>query len=371
MRVAVSGAFLSRPNTGSGQYLRLLMRTFADHYPDLRVMVLGSGHRWSLHSLVPSFGQRGENVRKVLWEQAAVPLLSATSQCDLLHVPYWAPPLLSAVPVVVTVHDVIPALLPEYAGNRAVRAYTALVSAATKRARRVIVDSQCSKDDAMRLCRLPADRVDVVPLAADPRFVPIDALEARQRCNKRWGLSSPFVLYAGGNDVRKDVPVLLRAWASAARVLDGHQLVLAGRFTYRPPFFPDIPQFIEDLDIPRVIVLGSVTESEKHELLAGCEAFVWPSRYEGFGLPPLEAMQCGAPVISTNSSSMPEVVGDAALLFEPGDSTVLSNHLREVCTSPSTRDRLRQASLKQAAKLSWHKTAGLTVASYQRALADR
>ena len=142
LRVAFNAAFLARPHTGSGQYSRLLLPALHEVAPEVEVALLGTPRDGGLGALAPRPDTRGENVRKVAWEQLIVPLLAARQRYALLHVPYWAPPLVSPVPVVTTIHDVIPALLPEYRGGRAIRAYTWLVSRATRVARRVIVDSE-------------------------------------------------------------------------------------------------------------------------------------------------------------------------------------------------------------------------------------
>jgi len=307
-------------------------------------------------------------VTKLLWEQAAVPLLTAARGAELLHVPYWAPPALTRVPVVATIHDVIPALLPEYRGSRLVAAYTRLVSFTARRARRLIVDSECSKRDLVRVVGVAPERVDVIPLAANPLFRPLDAGAAAAACRQRWNLERSFLLYVGGNDVRKNLPTLLRAWSIAAARLSDHELVIAGAMRNEPPFFPDIRGLAAQLALPRLRFLGSVLDAEKHLLFAACTAFVWPSRYEGFGLPPLEAMQAGAPVISSDSSSMPEVVGQAGLLVPPDDVGALTAALVNVASDLQLQTQLRAKGLARAAAFTWRRTAELTLESYRRAL---
>ncbi|HEV7217070.1 MAG TPA: glycosyltransferase, partial [Chloroflexota bacterium] len=166
MRLAVNAFFLNQPHTGSGQYFRQLIDALPAVDPELEVLLL-LGRRAS------GPARRGENVYKLLWEQVGVPVCAARRGADLLHVPYWAPPVVTPVPVVATIHDVIPAILPEYRGSPLVAAYTRLVGLAARRARRVIVDSECSKRDLVRVVGVAAERVDVAPLAADTLFRPL------------------------------------------------------------------------------------------------------------------------------------------------------------------------------------------------------
>jgi glycosyltransferase involved in cell wall biosynthesis len=361
MHVAVNALFLQQPHTGSGQYTRHLLDALHVVDPALRLTSLDG-------PLMPRAGQRGEDLAKLVWEQGVVAMRAARIRADLLHVPYWAPPLFSPIPVVATIHDVIPALLPEYRGGRLVAAYTRLVGIAARRARRLIVDSECSKRDLARVVGVPADRVDVAPLAADSRFRPIDQPVAAAYCRDRWGLGRPFFLYVGGNDVRKNVPALLHAWSAASRQLSGHELVIAGTMRQEPPFFPDVQGLAAELGLKRIRLLGAVSDVEKHQLLGSCMAFVWPSRYEGFGLPPLEAMQSGAPVISSDRSAMPEVVGEAGILISPDDVEAIAEAIVLLASDEGLRERLRAAGLVQAAQFSWQRTAELTMASYRRAL---
>jgi glycosyltransferase involved in cell wall biosynthesis len=361
MHVAVNALFLRQPHTGSGQYTRHLLDALQAVEPTLRLSLLDG-------PLIPRAGERGEDVAKVVWEQGVVAMRAARTGADLLHVPYWAPPLFSPTPVVATIHDVIPALLPEYRGGRLVAAYTKLVGVAARRARHLIVDSECSKRDLVRVVGVPADRVDVAPLAASARFRPIDQAAAAAYCRERWGLARPFFLYVGGNDVRKNVPAVLHAWSAASRRLSGHELVIAGTMRREPPFFPDVLGVAARLALPRIRFLGAVSDGEKHQLLGSCTAFVWPSRYEGFGLPPLEAMQTGAPVISSDRSAMPEVVGEAGILVSPDDIPALTEAMVRLTSDAALRDALRAAGLAQAARFSWQRTAQLTMESYRQAL---
>lgn len=380
MHVAINGYFLQRPMTGSGQYTIGLLRESAALRPGDRFTVFGGRERRlpfaapgvRVVACGPPVDGRLHNLRKVAWELVGFPARAAVATSDLLHTPYWAPPLAASRPVVVTIHDVIPALWREYRGGRLGAAYTRLVSATARGAAAILVDSECSRQDAVRLLGVRADRVHTVYLAAGERFHPVEDARATAVAN-RLGIDGPYFLYLGATDKRKDVPTLLRAWQQAGPRLPGRSLVIGG---FIPPhasaLYPDLPELVAELGIAdRVTFLGPVAADDQVALLSGCVGFVFPSRYEGFGLPPLEAMACGAPVVAAGASSLPEVVGDAGLLFPPGDAAALAHHLIRLGEDDDLRARLGAAARERAATFTWRRTAEQTLGVYDRVLSGR
>ena len=373
MRIGVNATFLSRPLTGSGRYVHRLLRELpllSDH----ELVAFGPaglrpiGLSWRP---VPSvFDGRSDRLAKVWFEQVAFPRACANAGAGLLHYPYFAAPLITSLATVVTVHDLIPLILPEYRASALVRLYVALVAAATKRARLLITDSAASRDDLISRLAVPPSRIRVVHLAADERFRPTDDPSSIARVRRRYGLPDEFLLYLGGLDRRKNVPRLLEAYALARRQGLALPLVVAGSLPKPSPLFPDLRGHVDRLDLRRCVVFCGPGDDEDTPLLfQAATAFVFPSLYEGFGLPPLEAMASGAPVVCSNSSSLPEVVGDAALTVDPEDVEAISAALVTVSRDASLREELRRRGLARAAQFSWQRTARETLAAYEEAVA--
>lgn len=371
MRIGINAAFLEAPATGSGQYLQQLAASLE---------AVGAGHTYRL--LLPRAegaaapGARvcvprwlpGEHARKLFLEQVGVPLASARERLDVAHYPYFAAPLVSPAPVVVTVHDVIPLLLPAYRGSALVRLYTALAAAGTRRARAIICDSLCSQRDAVRLLGLPVERTRVIHLASAPGLRPA-APEAAAAVRRQYGLAARFLFYVGGLDRRKNLGVVLRALARLGGRHPEMQLAIAGRVPAPGALFPDWGAEVARLGLAeRVRFLGFVAEEEKALLYGAATAFVFPSLYEGFGLPPLEAMACGTPVLCADASSLPEVVGDAGLLLRATAEDAWAEALARVWEDEGLRRDLRERGLARAALFSWQKTARETVEVYECAL---
>jgi glycosyltransferase involved in cell wall biosynthesis len=254
------------------------------------------------------------------------------------------------------------------------RAYLRIVSRAARRARIVLTDSEHARGDIERRLRIPPSRLRVVPLAVSDRFRPAnDRSEAVEVENtmRRHQLTRPFVLNVGGFDRRKRLPVVLRGFAAAlSQLADAYDLVIAGApHTGNTDLYPPLEPLIAELGLAeRVRLVGFVSEDDKRDLYRAANAFVFASEYEGFGLTPLEALACGAPVICSQRSSLPEVVGDAGLLIEP-EAQPLEEALVTLLNSPSLRQELADRAVKQAAKFSWARTARMTIEAYSEALA--
>jgi glycosyltransferase involved in cell wall biosynthesis len=274
---------------------------------------------------------------------------------------------------VVTVHDLIPMILPAYRGSILVRLYTRLVAAAARKADIVLTDSEASKQDIVRLLGILEERVRVIYLAADDVYQPVLDGHRLAGSRRKYGLPESYLLYLGGFDQRKNVPTLLKAFAQLAKDsrFEGRDsrvhLVMAGRLPEKgSDFFPDPRSIVQELGIgERVVFTGWVLEEDKPALYSGARALVFPSLYEGFGLPPLEALACGTPVIASNRGSLPEIVGDGGLLLEPDDVEGLAGAMEQLLNDDTLWGDLREKGLAHAARFSWEKTARETLAVYQ------
>jgi glycosyltransferase involved in cell wall biosynthesis len=296
-----------------------------------------------------------------LLEQALLPLDVARARAAVHHSlsPYRAP-LASSARVVVTVHDVAPLQWPsEYLKTGLVHR---LLYRAVRRASAVICDSSATRDDLLRHLDIDRSRVSLVPLAAGERFRPTDASAVR----KRLGIEGPYLLYVGGlvhRDPRKDVEGLIDAFADWSRTEErAETLVLAG------PLGPAGEELEQRARRPgaRTLFAGFVPDAELPALYSGASCFVTASRYEGFGLPALEAIACGTPLVAYEAGAIPETAGPGALLVAPGDGAALMRAAGRVCDDPELAERLSTEGRRHAARFSWRRTAELTWDVYER-----
>lgn len=385
MKIAINTWFINQLTTGSGQYLGHLLDMYLHQCADHTFLLCGprtSPIAWTDGGLVHCGGtvHRGavcgewqtlhtpfdginNNLAKVWFEQVSFPRACRRWGADLIHVPYWASPLFSSIPVVVTIHDLIPLLLPEYEGGMLGKVYNRLVSASARRAAYVLTDSEASRQDIIRCLHIPAGRVEAIWLAAEERFHPVHDAALLQAVRERYALPLRYLLYLGGFDVRKNVPDILRAFACLEA--PDVSLVIAGKLpAQESPFFPSPRRLANELGLEaRVRFTGWVDEKDKPAMYSAAEGFIFPSCYEGFGLPPLEAMACGTPVIVSQASSLPELVGEAGLYVEPGNVESLVEAMRHLIEDESLRGCLREAALTQARRFSWAQTAQATLAA--------
>lgn len=370
---AFNGYFWPQPNVGSGQYLRGLLPALVERDSNVRrtlvVMAEVDDVASTLAEIVYWRSRSrprgvGADAAKTWFEQVVFPRLAAGA--DVAHVPYFAPPLKPTARTVVTVHDLIPLALPAYRGSALARAYFQLASAALPRAAHIITDSEFSRRDILYRFGLPTERVTCVHLAPAARFRPAEA-EAVAAVRARYGLPETFILYMGGYDVRKDLVTLFRAYAELRRLGETIALVCAGGLPRHSSVTPDPRRQAASLGLTDVLFPGWIRAEDQPALLSAATVFVFPSRYEGFGLPPLEALACGAPTVVADATSLPEVVGAAALLFPAGDAEALAERLTRVLADADLRADLRARGPARAATFSWDRVAQNTQDIFTRA----
>jgi glycosyltransferase involved in cell wall biosynthesis len=306
----------------------------------------------------------GENFRAVIdrstgysiREQASIPWLLARERVDVFHAPHYVLPPLVRCPSVVTIHDCIHLMFPQYLPNRLASAYArALMWNATHRAAHVLTVSEASKRDILRFFRIPPERITVTPNAIDERFVTVPDEEHLARVRERFQLHDPFVLYVGNIKPHKNVDRLIEAFALVRTGPLTHvKLLVIGDEISK---YPTLRRAVHRLKLHKhVRFLGFVDDRTLAALYRLATVFAFPSLYEGFGLPPLEAMASGTPVVTSNVSSLPEVVGDAAIQVDPEDVNAIAHGLRRVLLDPELRAQMRERGLARAAEFSWPRT---------------
>jgi glycosyltransferase involved in cell wall biosynthesis len=383
MRIGVNALFFQYPASGSGQYLLHLLQALAEvdrqnEYllfaprPASLPATLAGRMRYEL-TPVSSLLARSAQIEKVIWEQLTVARAAYRQRVDLLHVPYFAPPLRSSVPIVVTVHDVIPWHMPIYRAGARIAAYMRLIEYSVHRARLIITVSEHARRDIASTLKIPEERIRVIYEAAGAEYRPVRDPAVLAAARARYGLAEHqrYVFYLGGLDVRKNVPQLVRAFARVYRRLgepDLRLLISGDPDKQKGPRFSDPRPVAAELGIADKVIVRFVSDADKAALYSAAGLFVFPSLYEGFGLDPLEAMACGAPVVCSNRTSLPEVVGNAALCVDPGDLDALAEAMYAVLSDMTLEADLRARSLRRATLFSWQKTASETLAAYEAAL---
>ncbi|MFA6082390.1 MAG: glycosyltransferase family 1 protein [Patescibacteria group bacterium] len=297
------------------------------------------------------------------WDQISLPKAAYKAKVDLLHQPAFSVPIWYPGKKIVTIHDTIslfytdiPFVSRQY--------YAKWMPFSYNYGDHFITISNHSKKDIMERMHIPADKITVTYEAADERFrLPVSADKKHEVCAK-YGIKPPFLLDVGTLNPRKNLEFLIKAFAKSIKHLDKpYQLVLTGKKGWH---YDQLFKLVEDLGLnDRVIFTGYVDDDDKPALYHASTMFVFPSVYEGFGLPPLEAMTCGVPVISSNTSSLPEVVGDGGISLDPHDEAEWVKSIIEVLSHEKLHHDLSERAAKQAAKFSWDRCAKETLAVYE------
>ncbi|PIE31580.1 hypothetical protein CSA56_17915 [candidate division KSB3 bacterium] len=355
MRIGIDARMLG--NTGIGRYLDNLLRHLAriDSRNEYLVFINQDAvptieqdnvTYFPLPQYVPLYSLR---------EQYGLPFQIRKRQPDIMYYPNFSLPLFQSCPYIVTIHDLIYYLYPDQCPSRAAHYYARfMIGYAAKHARIVLTDSQHSKNDLLEHFHLPPDNIHVVFPAADPRCVQSPVLSERM-LQERFGLTAPYILYVGKHHSYKNIRGLIEAYLIHSDITRHFQLVIAGRCDLRQQDMYDMAR--NQKCAHQIVFTDFIEDDALFALYKHARLFVFPSLYEGFGLPPLEAMACGVPVVCSSAASLPEVVGDAALQFDPSDSQALAEQMKAVLTTPTLWKNLREEGLKRAERFSWEDAA--------------
>jgi len=357
VRIAIDARKLR--DYGIGTYVRNLLRQLArqDHATEYLVLCQEPDC-----ATVPKLG---ENFRAIperagaysMREQVTVPLDLRREGANLFHAPHYVLPPLTPCRSVVTIHDCIHLRFPQYLPSRIGYAYArASLWTATHRAAKVMTVSEASKRDILRYFHVPESRIDVIYNAIDDRFWEEPSADDIGRVRERYQLNAPFVLYAGNIKPHKNLERLIEAFHLLRQdpSLKDVQLLIIGDEISK---YASLRRAVHRHKLHKYVrFFGFVPDQTLAALYRLAAVFVFPSLYEGFGLPPLEAMASGTPVITSNVSSLPEVVGDAALMIDPYDPGAIAAAMRRVLEDSSLRADLRMRGLARAREFSWERS---------------
>ncbi|MBW9221790.1 glycosyltransferase family 4 protein [Methanothermococcus sp. SCGC AD-155-C09] len=263
---------------------------------------------------------------------------------------------------VITVHDIMAFRFPDISDIITRYRYKFLLPKTLRTADKIISDSYSTKKDIIKYFKIPEDNVKVIHLGVDEDYKPLSKEEINN-IKRKHNINYPFILYTGGLAPNKNVERLIYAFYKLKKQLPKYKLIITGIKRYK---YKSIFETIDKLNLQKdVIFTGYVPDEDLPGLYNAADLFVYPSIYEGFGLPPLEAMACGTPVITSNTSSLPEVVGNAGIIIDPYDVDRLSRAMYEVLSNDGLREELRKKGLKRAKLFNWRKTAEETLKVYR------
>ena len=368
MKIGVNANYFLKPSTGIGVVTLEFMRALAE-------TAEGKAHEWIWYyeGVVPegvwpenwrfqkvsTWWRRDDVLHRFLWERFAVPKSIQQDGCDVFFSLYQSATVLpESIRHVMLVHDLIPKRFPEYLPNLRQRFHYHAVEKAVHAATRIIAPSRTTKQDLELFLTIPRVKIVVAPLGIAEVFRTPLAREDRDTVLRRYGLEPGYLYHGGGLELRKNTALLLRAYATLVHSTDGSALpflVISGTvYSEDNPFATPVKSLIIELGLEsRVRLLGWVPDADLPALYQGAAMFIYPSRYEGFGLPVLEAFASGTPVISTAAGSLAELVHDAAKIIAPDDADDLARAILTLSTDEEQRRTLRSKGSEQATLYSW------------------
>lgn len=353
--------------TGIGTYTARLMEN---------IIAIDSNNRyrlfWPNSGYDALYGKKNVDVtlfgekNKKFWDEVYLPARLAKGNADVFHLPQngLGLPKGKYCSYVVTVHDLIPYTMPETCGKSYLDKFVEEMPYIMERADRIITVSNYSKEDILRFFKIPAEKIHVTHLAADSGFKLMNKEKAWRFMREKYNYSGDYILYLGGFSPRKNVDGLIDAFKKLYKQLPGHyDLMLLGASKDN---HYELKKKVDALGLDERVIFAGYVPYEHLPYFYNCASvFVYPSLYEGFGLPPLEAMTCGTPTITTNVTSIPEIVEDGAITINPYDSNALADNIYKVLTDIDLREGLTRRALKRAYKFSWKKTALETIKVYE------
>lgn len=371
MKIGILSWILDRQRTGIDNYLYNII---------LEMIEAGHAHEISLIHYLKTDDEIYKKINDViipslplkLTTPLGMPKAIEKTGVEVFHLPsHWhtqiSPFFLNtSVKKVITVHDVIPLFFQDNL-PREYKFWGPTLKLIKNRTDCIITDSENTKNDCINYLKIPEEKIEVIYLAADKRYTYLkNKDELKNELRSKYNIHEPFILYVGTVESRKNVSLLIESFHKLKKQGIKHKLVLIGVHGYGSA---EIVELVNSLGLSKeVIFTGYVSDEDLVKFYNTADIFVYPSLYEGFGLTPLEAMACGCPVVSSNTSSLPEVVGDAGILVNPHESNALTNEMYKLLTNNDLKRELSDKSLKRSRMFNWEKTARETWKVYEKVL---
>ncbi|HUV27327.1 MAG TPA: glycosyltransferase family 1 protein [Anaerolineales bacterium] len=372
MRIGIDATALPPQPVGAGNYIIQLIRALAAADNDDQLVVFTQGKGPALLDLPEETSVEWQIVKdrtpgsRLIWEQTRLPRLVKGTKVDLLHSLHYTRPMRLPCASVVTFHDMTFFLYPQLHTRARRMFFPSAIRASARQADALITVSESTRQDAIRLLAIDPGKIFTTHLGVDPSFRLIDNDDEKKTITAKYHLPENFILYLGTIEPRKNLPILVRAYR---RLIDSgmsHKLVLVGKYGW---MYEEVLGLVKELDLEDMVCFtGYVSQDDLPLVYNLASLFVYPTIYEGFGLPVLEAMACGVPVISTRIASLPEIIGDAGILIPVNDVDALFDAMVRVLGDQTLREEFIRNGQLRSKKFSWERTAQLTRQVYQQVL---
>jgi glycosyltransferase involved in cell wall biosynthesis len=362
LRIGLDISIISFNQAGTGIYTRQLKEAILGLDGKIELELFSVNQQRDMSSRKTVRSRLDTLYRDLIWMHVQLPLLAKRSRVDLLHVPTGIIPIRTSCPVVLTIHDITPFRMPDFFPSWQRLYFRTLGIRSADKANRILTISENSKKDIVTQFSIPSEKITVTPLAAASEFRPLPT-DKTDEIRQRYGLGR-FILTVGTIEPRKNLIRLLEAFALLKKGGNSIKLIHAGPFGW---LNEEVKHTITTLGLQdSVRFLGRVPLDDLVGLYNMADLFVFPSLYEGFGLPVLEAMSCGCPTITSNISSLPEVAGDAAILVDPYKIDTLAAAIDEVLNDRNLSKKMRASGLERSKLFSWQRCAQETLAVYHQ-----
>jgi glycosyltransferase involved in cell wall biosynthesis len=369
MKIAIDCRGLCGPRTGGGQYTYHLVRELLKIDPKNTYFLCA--HK---EIVIPPEIQNNQNVQikinryplGLIWQQFGVPLILSSLKADLFFSPFGTLPLFTTKKTVITILDLTSILMPDKHNWKLRLSVNSLIKSSAGKARKIITISDHTRKDVVKYLNIEEQKIISIPLGVASHFRPMDRQDRNiTGIRKKYSNGEKFILYVGTIEPRKNLVFLIQVYQKLlARRPQMPKLLLAGGkgWKYNPVF--EMVNSSAELK-KNVIFAGYVPDEELPYVYNAAEMFVYPSLYEGFGLPPLEAMACGIPVITSNTSSLPEVVGQAGIMIDPLDAAAWKSAIYNLLEDEHLQRQMASNGIKQSQKFSWETTARKTLEIFE------